>query len=162
MKVFKLALIIVALTFSALLSRGESLLGVSFGSPTLVGLRGVYIVKDSPWSVQGEYSRQVLFRNRSNGLLKIIRLDAQWVLIDSEGIVPFYFIGFDHFSGYVEKDSKSMSLLASEFGTGVKLEISESIILTSELGIIVPNQAVKGFENVGLVLNISLLFRMSP
>lgn len=140
-------------------SEASSLLGVSFGSPTLVGVRGAYHWDESPWAVQTEYSRQVLYRNRTNGLLKVLRLNAQWEYLDSEGIVPFYFVGLDHFSGYFNQETSSISLVASEVGTGLRLEITERLLMTSELGLIVPLQAVKGFEHVGLVINLALMFR---
>jgi len=151
------------LIFSGSLSFGESFLGVSFGSPTLVGIRGAYHWNETPWSLQAEYSKQTLHRNRSNGLLSILRLDAQWEYLDIEnGIVPFYFAGFDHFSGYPNKTSNSISLLACEFGGGLKLEISERWKFTSEFGFIIPTQFVKGFEVMGLAINLSILFRVGP
>ncbi len=140
-------------------SEASSLLGVSFGSPTLVGARGAYHWDESPWTVQTEYSRQVLYRNRTNGLLKVLRLNAQWEYLDSEGIVPFYFAGLDHFSGYFNQETSPISLVASELGTGLKLEITDRLLMTSELGLIVPLQAAKGFEHVGLVINLAIMFR---
>lgn len=140
-------------------SEASSFLGFSFGSPTLVGLRGAYHIDDSPWTLQAEYSRQVLYHNRTNGLLKVLRLDIQWEYIDSEGLVPFYFVGADHFSGYFNEHTKPISLVAGELGSGLKLEISERLLMTSEFGLLAPLQAAKGFEQVGLVINLSLLFR---
>jgi len=155
------------LTGLPLVSSASTYLGLSFGSPTLMGLRGAYNPNGSPWIIQGEYSRQVLYHNRSNGLLTVTRINLQYENLDgteneTSFIHTFYFLGIDYFAGYANQYTPALSLLASEWGGGVKLKITTQFYLSSEMGLLLPTRAEKGFETAGLVLNLAFLFRFGP
>lgn len=134
--------------------------GGSFGSPALFGLRGAYRSEDSPWNVVGEFSSLVLKKNRGDGLLNTVRVDAQrdwskWYSVES-----FYFSGLSYYSGYANSHSPRLNVLAVDFGVGTNLVITERWVVTGELGFLSPIQSVKGFDFVGLIMNLGVRWKL--
>jgi hypothetical protein len=132
-------------------------IGFSFGSPALVGLRGTYQSFDSPWTIQGEYSNQVLEHNRSNGRLNTLRLDLQFA-VDPwwETITPFYFVGGNYLNGYLNRESERFKVLFLELGSGLRMPVTDRWSVTSELGVSLPTQGAKGFQFMGVIINFGL------
>lgn len=131
-------------------------IGVSFGSPALLGVRGTYQFAHLPWTLQGEYSGQVLHRNRGNGFLNSYRLDLQVECLGYEPFRPFYFAGADYFSGYSNAWSPTVHVVMLDAGLGLKVPIKQHWSMNAEIGGMVPTKAVDGFAFVGIVANLAV------
>lgn len=135
--------------------------GISFGAPSLLGLRELYHDELSQWTYQLEYSKQVLFRNRGNGLIQTLRFDTQFSFLNWYTMQPFLFTGFNYLNGYLNRNSPTINLYAWEFGSGLRLPITEKIQMGGEIGGSLPINGVAGFEYLGIIVNLSLLWSWS-
>ena len=130
--------------------------GVSFGSPALVGLRGSLERSESPWGFQFEYSSHILEHNRSDGKMTSARFDAQRAFSEWENLQPFGFLGLTYFNGYLNKYAEPIALLAFDGGLGLRLPISSRWSLGGELGVTLPTEAPPGVGPFGLIFNLSV------
>lgn len=143
--------------------------GVAFGSPGLISLRYQQSLslqtKDSmtPFSFQLDLSDQVLFHNRSNGRLKMIRSLFLFEKLNQfhtefDALTWFQFLGIDYFTGYYDRYSPQLKLFTLEVGGCVELKVSTgNWFLSGELGALIPTRFESGFENVGIVSNLGIL-----
>ncbi len=133
-----------------------STVGLAFGSPALIALRGTLQEDNSPWTFQGEFSSVTLEHNRSNGKLSTMSFDAQWEITDWDSIKPFCFSGIDYFTGYLNDATPTVSLIALGLGFGTVMPFKEAWSMTGELGTLIPTQGVHGFEFMGLIINLGI------
>ena len=159
-------LIVLIIAFSSVSVRGDTFvkgLGVSFGSPALVGWR-FYAQEQplSPWALQLEYSRQKIEKNRGQGFLSFVRCDVQRQLSLWQGLQPFAFGGGTYFEGFTHESEPRARVFAIQAGMGINLPLSERWSLSGEIGGLVPTHSVSGWEYWVGIINLGLRWSWGP